>query len=88
MIPIWRGGTLSFIARLGSATHLTLSSLRYTQRQGKLSKCTLSCALTIRSLFATLAGSGYEALDPIVELELAKHAMVGDKCGKSSGKRG
>jgi N-acyl-phosphatidylethanolamine-hydrolysing phospholipase D len=111
MIPIWRGGTLSLIARLGFRVgffpflppfnppklteynilyHMSeppilpllihshdsfLTSMHATPAQALQMHVDLRARHSLAMHFATFAGSDYEALEPIVELEQAKRAM-------------
>jgi N-acyl-phosphatidylethanolamine-hydrolysing phospholipase D len=117
MIPIWRGGTLSVIARLGFRvrffllsltsqpflspktnqvhypilcldSHLIpppqlihspdsfLTSMHATPAQALQMHVDLRARHSLAMHFATFAGSDHEALEPIVELEQARRAMV------------
>ncbi|KAH9968567.1 beta-lactamase superfamily domain-containing protein [Russula compacta] len=79
MLPIWRGGTLSFIARLGfrliHTPNSLLSSFHATPAQAIRMHCALRARHSLAMHFATFAGSDVEALDPIIELEQAKREM-------------
>ncbi|KAI0279568.1 beta-lactamase superfamily domain-containing protein [Russula aff. rugulosa BPL654] len=79
MIPIWRGGTLSVIARLGyrliHSPNSFLTSMHATPAQALQMHVELRARHSLAMHFATFAGSDYEALEPIVELEQAKRAM-------------
>ncbi|KAI0061252.1 Metallo-hydrolase/oxidoreductase [Artomyces pyxidatus] len=76
MLPIWRGGTLSFIARLGfrlvETPESLLTALHATPAQALRMHSALRSRHTLAMHFATFAGSDIEAFDPIVELEHAK----------------
>ncbi|KAH9038435.1 Metallo-hydrolase/oxidoreductase [Lactarius hengduanensis] len=80
MLPIWRGGSFSFIARLGFRIVHTRESILTSWHATPAHALRMHLALRARhSLamhFATFAGSDVEALDPIVELEQAKREMV------------
>ncbi|KAI9507310.1 Metallo-hydrolase/oxidoreductase [Russula earlei] len=84
MLPIWRGGTLSFIARLGfrlvHAPDSLLTAFHATPAQALRMHGALRARHSLGMHFATFAGSDVEALDPIVELERAKREarIVGD----------
>ncbi|KAH9996334.1 beta-lactamase superfamily domain-containing protein [Russula vinacea] len=79
MIPIWRGGSLSFVARLGfrliHAPDSHLASLHATPSQALQMHTALRARHSLAMHFATFAGSDYEALEPIVELERAKREV-------------
>ncbi|KAI0289145.1 beta-lactamase superfamily domain-containing protein [Russula brevipes] len=82
MLPIWRGGSLSFIARLGfRLTHTPdsfLTAYHATPAQALRMHGALRARHSLAMHFATFAGSDVEALDPIVELEQAKREMGAD----------
>ncbi|KAN0120837.1 Metallo-hydrolase/oxidoreductase [Russula decolorans] len=79
MIPIWRGGTLSLIARLGfrliHSPDSFLTSMHATPAQALQMHVDLRARHSLAMHFATFAGSDYEALEPIVELEQARRGM-------------
>jgi N-acyl-phosphatidylethanolamine-hydrolysing phospholipase D len=97
MIPIWRGGTLSVIARLGyrvrffsflplpdpplsppqliHSPNSFLTSMHATPAQALQMHVELRARHSLAMHFATFAGSDFEALEPIVELEQAKRAI-------------
>ncbi|KAI0042728.1 Metallo-hydrolase/oxidoreductase [Auriscalpium vulgare] len=85
MLPIWRGGTLSFIARLGLRLLETpksfLTALHATPAQALRMHGALRSRHTLAMHFATFAGSDIEAFDPIVELEQAKE-LIGRETGE------
>ncbi|KAH8977571.1 Metallo-hydrolase/oxidoreductase [Lactarius akahatsu] len=80
MLPIWRGGSFSFVARLGFRVVHTRESILTSWHATPAHALRMHLALRARhSLamhFATFAGSDVEALDPIVELEQAKREMM------------
>lgn len=80
MLPIWRGGSLSFLARLGFRIVHTRESILTSYHATPAHALRMHVALRARhSLamhFATFAGSDVEALDPIVELANAKREMT------------
>ncbi|KAI9435417.1 Metallo-hydrolase/oxidoreductase [Lactarius indigo] len=80
MLPIWRGGSFSFVARLGFRIVHTRDSIFTSYHATPAHALRMHVALRARhSLamhFATFAGSDVEALDPIVELEQAKREMA------------
>ncbi|KAI0290195.1 Metallo-hydrolase/oxidoreductase [Multifurca ochricompacta] len=83
MLPIWRGATLSFIARLGyrvvHSPDSLLASFHATPAQALQMHGALRARHSLGMHFATFAGSDFEALEPIVELEQAKRMRtVGD----------
>ncbi len=91
MISIWRGSTLSFIARLGSRVRFfSFILLPKPSHPQKLTEYIIPHCISGQNAmhFATLAGSDQEALEPIIELKQAKRAMEMVTCGESPGKRG
>jgi N-acyl-phosphatidylethanolamine-hydrolysing phospholipase D len=80
MLPIWRGGSLSFVARLGfrivHARDSVLTAFHATPAQALRMHIALRSRHTLAMHFATFAGSDVEALDPILELEQAKREMM------------
>lgn len=81
MIPIWRGGSLSFVAMLG--LRLVTTDLPFSGHASPADAVEIHKEVRSRhSLamhFATFAGSAHEAIEPLVELSLAREeAKVGD----------
>ncbi|KAI9461912.1 Metallo-hydrolase/oxidoreductase [Lactarius psammicola] len=80
MLPIWRGGSLSFVARLGfrivHTRESVLTSYHATPAHALRMHVALRARHSLAMHFATFAGSDVEALDPIVELEQAKREMM------------
>ncbi|KIJ36543.1 hypothetical protein M422DRAFT_261108 [Sphaerobolus stellatus SS14] len=74
MLPIWRGGSLSFIASMGLRlvnTELT-DGLHASPAHAIAMHKDIKSHHSIGMHFATFAGSDVEAFEPIVELEVAK----------------
>jgi len=80
MLPIWRGGTLSFIARLGfrlvHGSESVNTAFHATPAQALRMHNALRSRHSLAMHFATFAGSDVEAFDPIVALEEAKREMA------------
>ncbi|KAF8264739.1 beta-lactamase superfamily domain-containing protein [Lactarius quietus] len=80
MLPIWRGGALKFVARLGfrivHARDSIFTAYHATPAQALRMHLALRSRHSLAMHFATFAGSDTEALDPIVELEKAKREMA------------
>ncbi|KAN0142001.1 hypothetical protein V8E53_000463 [Lactarius tabidus] len=80
MLPIWRGGSLSFFARLGfrivHARDSVLTAYHATPAHALRMHLALRSRHSLAMHFATFAGSDVEALDPILELEQAKREMM------------
>jgi len=81
MIPIWRGGTLQFIARMGLklTDHNLTSGVHATPEQAVSIHRDIKSRHSLAMHFATFVGSDIEAFEPIVELTEArdKHC-IGD----------
>jgi hypothetical protein len=73
MVPIWCGGTLSLIARLGfrliHSPDSFLSSMHATLAQALQMHVELRARHSLAMHFSMRAGSDCEALEPIVEFE-------------------
>ncbi|KZS91257.1 Metallo-hydrolase/oxidoreductase [Sistotremastrum niveocremeum HHB9708] len=81
MLPIWRGGTLSFIARMGLrlTDHGLTSAVHATPAQALLIHQDLKSQHSLAMHFATFAGSDVEAFEPIVELTSEREKLnIGD----------
>ncbi|KAI5118427.1 hypothetical protein M0805_005511 [Coniferiporia weirii] len=81
MLPIWRGGTLSFISQLGLRLthHPLLSAMHASPVDAVAIHRAVRARHTLAMHFATFAGSDAEALEPVVELmEAREEAGVGD----------
>jgi len=81
MLPIWRGGTLSFVARMGLrlTDHSLLSSLHATPADALAIHRDIRSRHSLAMHFGTFAGSDIEAFDPIVELTREREALeIGD----------
>ncbi|EJD06169.1 Metallo-hydrolase/oxidoreductase [Fomitiporia mediterranea MF3/22] len=81
LLPIWRGGTLSFISQLGlRLTHHPLLSAMHTSPSDAISiHRDVRSRHSLAMHFGTFAGSETEALEPLVELALAlQKAELGD----------
>ncbi|THH05324.1 hypothetical protein EW145_g4881 [Phellinidium pouzarii] len=81
MLPIWRGGTLSFISQLGLRLthHPLLSTLHASPADAVAIHQDVRAHHTLAMHFATFAGSEAEALEPLIELEQSrKEAGIGD----------
>ncbi|KAH9954713.1 beta-lactamase superfamily domain-containing protein [Russula dissimulans] len=80
MLPIWRGGTLSFISRLGfrlmHSSDSVNTAFHATPAQALRMHSALRSRHSLAMHFATFAGSDVEAFDPIVALEQAKREMA------------
>ncbi|TFK82222.1 Metallo-hydrolase/oxidoreductase [Polyporus arcularius HHB13444] len=74
MVPIWRGGSLSFIAAMGMriASNDVLDGLHASPAHALMLHKDIRSRHTIGMHFATFAGSDVEALEPVVELMEAR----------------
>jgi len=70
LLPIWRGGTLQFVARLGLrlTDHSLTSSVHATPSDAVKIHRDIKSRHSLAMHFATFAGSEIEAFEPIVEL--------------------
>jgi len=81
MLPIWRGGTLQFIARMGLkfTDHKLTSGVHATPEQAVWIHRDIKSRHSLAMHFATFAGSDIEAFEPIVELtEIRDNHSIGD----------
>ncbi|KAI0026472.1 beta-lactamase superfamily domain-containing protein, partial [Vararia minispora EC-137] len=76
LLPIWRGGSLSFVARLGLRHPSTaaLTALHATPAHAIRMHAALRARRSLAMHFATFAGSDAEARDALVELVQAREA--------------
>ncbi|KAL5528938.1 hypothetical protein ACEPAG_4912 [Sanghuangporus baumii] len=74
MIPIWRGGTLSFISQIGLRLthHPFLSAMHASPADAVAIHQNVQSRHTIAMHFATFSGTENEALEPLVELSQAR----------------
>ncbi|KAL5533422.1 hypothetical protein ACEPAF_5198 [Sanghuangporus sanghuang] len=74
MIPIWRGGTLSFVSQLGLRLthHPFLSAMHASPADAVAIHQDVQSCHTIAMHFATFSGTENEALEPLVELTQAR----------------
>jgi len=81
MLPIWRGGTLQFVARMGLrlTDHKLTSSVHATPSQALAIHQDIKSRHSLAMHFATFAGSDIEAFEPIVELTQEREQLnIGD----------
>ncbi|KAH8114286.1 Metallo-hydrolase/oxidoreductase [Phellopilus nigrolimitatus] len=74
MLPIWRGGTLSFVSQLGLRLthHPLLSAMHASPADAVAIHRAVRARHSLGMHFATFAGTDVEALEPIIELMQAR----------------
>ncbi|KZV84850.1 Metallo-hydrolase/oxidoreductase [Exidia glandulosa HHB12029] len=80
LVPIWRGGSLGFVAAMGlrlvhapSPTN-PLSALHASPSEGRAIARAVNARHALAMHFATFVGSAHEASEPIVELALLRQS--------------